>query len=217
MDWANVIIVALTVSVDAMTVCATDSIVEKKMKIAKLAFIALTFGVFQFLMPYIGYLVGYSFQQELEAYIPWIAFALLTLLGIKSIIDWAKEFQEDNKQRKMEKLRESGAQNPFIVGARVTLVEEREDEKKLTIPTILVQGVATSIDALCIGFVYLDYTMDNALIAFATIGASTFTLSFLAGLLGTKVAKKLERWATLIAGLVFVAIALKILIESYIG
>lgn len=191
LDWFNIVLTSLSMSVDAMTVSAVDSIQEKNMKKIKSILIALVFGLFQFIMPIIGYFIGYSFKDILEAYIPWIAFSLLTLLSIKSLIDWIK----DRKKKD----------------------EGEEVNKKIFILEILVQGISTSIDALCIGFVYLNLNIANAMIVFSIIGITTFLLSLLTSLFGNLLANKLEKWAGLIAAIVFLAVGLKILIEGLIG
>lgn len=191
LDWVNIVLTSLSMSVDAMTVSAVDSIQEKNMKKTKSILIALVFGLFQFIMPIIGYFIGYSFKDILEAYIPWIAFSLLTLLSIKSLIEWIK----DRKKKD----------------------EGKEVNKKISILEILVQGISTSIDALCIGFVYLNLNITNAMIVFSIIGITTFLLSLLTSLFGNLLANKLEKWAGLIATIVFLAVGLKILIEGLIG
>ena len=191
LDWVNIVLTSLSMSVDAMTVSAVDSIQEKNMKKTKSILIALVFGLFQFIMPLIGYFIGYSFKDILEAYIPWIAFSLLTLLSIKSLIDWIK----DRKKKD----------------------EGEEVNKKISILEILVQGISTSIDALCIGFVYLNLNIANAMIVFSIIGITTFLLSLLTSIFGNLLANKLEKWAGLIAAIVFLAVGLKILIEGLIG
>lgn len=100
--------------------------------------------------------------------------------------------------------------------------ENQEDNveqiKSLNLPNMLIQGVATSIDALCIGFVYspLEYNILNSQLIFLTIGVVTFVLSSITTLTGKKVGKYLINWAGLIAGIVFIAIGLKILLEHYI-
>lgn len=191
LDWVNIVLTSLSMSVDAMTVSAVDSIQEKNMKKTKSILIALVFGLFQFIMPIIGYFIGYSFKDILKAYIPWIAFSLLTLLSIKSLIDWIK----DRKKKD----------------------EGEEVNKKISILEILVQGISTSIDALCIGFVYLNLNIANAMIVFSIIGITTFLLSLLTSIFGNLLANKLEKWAGLIAAIVFLAVGLKILIEGLIG
>ena len=177
-----------------MTIGATDGIQEPDMKLRKSLLIAFFFGLFQGVMPVIGYFIGYGFKGVLEKYIPWIAFALLTFLGIKNIVEWIKERKEEKTEATEEK--------------------EVKEVKKLTLPTILLQSVATSIDALSIGFVYLDYEIFDAMMVFLLIGVVTFILSFIALLLGKKIGSFLEKWAGLLAGIVFLIIGIKILLEG---
>lgn len=195
MDWINISLVSVSMAVDCMTVGATDGMQEPDMKKRKIFFIAFIFGLFQALMPTIGYFIGYYFKEALEKYIPWIAFTLLALLGIKNIFEWAKERIEAKKKKEDSS-------------------DEKEEKKKLSVPSILLQGIATSIDALSIGFVYLNSTISEAMIIFSVIGVVTFLLSFLTTFLGKKVGKWLENWAGLIAGIVFIGIGLKILLEG---
>jgi manganese efflux pump family protein len=177
-------------SVDAMTVNATNGLMEKDMKIRKMILISLSFGIFQIVMPIIGYFIGYAFKEQLEKAIPWIAFGLLTFLGLKSIFDWIKEFRQRKKG------------------------DEEIKRKKLSFWDIMVQSIATSIDALCIGFVYLNYEIPAAMIVFGIIGITTFILSFLCVYLAKIIAGPLEKWASLIAGIVFIGVGLKILLEG---
>lgn len=197
-DIVNVILTSLSMSVDAMTVGAIDGLEEKDMKMVKVILIALTFGIFQAIMPIIGYFVGFSFKDVLETYIPYIAFTLLLILSIKSLIDFIKELKEKKKQKENNEI-------------------EIVKTKKIKVTTILFQGVATSIDALCIGFVFLDYDIPNAMLTFGIIGITTFILTLLTTTFGSKLASKLEKWASLIASIVFLAIGLKILIEGLIS
>lgn len=197
-DIVNVILTSLSMSVDAMTVGAIDGLEEKDMKMIKVILIALTFGIFQAIMPIIGYFVGFSLKDVLETYIPYIAFTLLLILSIKSLIDFIKELKEKKKQKENNEI-------------------EIVKTKKIKVTTILFQGVATSIDALCIGFVFLDYDIPNAMLTFGIIGITTFILTLLTTTFGSKLASKLEKWASLIASIVFLAIGLKILIEGLIS
>lgn len=206
-DWLNTITVSVSMAVDCMTVGATDGLEEPNMKKSKSVFIALCFGFFQFLMPTIGYFIFYfiyfyglsdAVRQQLENIIPWIAFALLALLGIKNIVEWIGE----------EKARKKKQQNEETV--------EEESKKSLSIGGILIQSVATSIDALCIGFVYspAQYDIPTALLVFGIIGLITALLSFLTINFGKLLGDKFERWAPLIAGIVFIIIGTKILLEG---
>lgn len=189
-DWINTLLTSVSMSIDAMTVNATNGLKEKGMPIWKMLLISFSYGVFQFIMPLIGYFVGYSFKEKLETYIPWIAFILLSLLAIKSFVEWIKEFKAKKED------------------------SEEQEEKKIGILEVLWQDVATSIDALCIGFVYLELSIGNALIVFGIIGVVTFTLTFICVLLAKQLAKYLEKWAGLIAAIVFLGVGLKILLEG---
>ena len=182
-NWVDCILTSISMSVDAMTVNATNGLNEKGMRLVKMILISLSFGFFQFMMPTIGYFV----------------FGLLLFLGLKSFLDWLKEYRERKKEKEA-----------LLKGEEVP---ERE-EKKITIADILVQSIATSIDALCIGFVYMSYAIPDAMIVFTIIGITTFILSFLCVFLAKQIAGPLEKWAGLIAALVFVGIGIKILLEG---
>ncbi len=186
MNFVDAILTALSMSIDACTENVVNGLEEKNMKIRKMLLISFVFGLFQFLMPVIGYFVGYSFKSYVEPYIPWIAFSLLLGLSIKAFIDWIKEFKS----------------------------KEEICDKKITFLNILIQGVATSIDALCIGFVFLGYSIQDALITFVIIGVTTFILSFIAILISKQIAGKIQKRAGLIAALVFLVLAIKILLEG---
>lgn len=188
-DWVNTVSISVSMSLDACSVNAANGIKEENIKPIKLVLISLCFGVAQFLMPLIGYLVGLSFKQYIESFIPWIAFGLLLLLSIKSLIDWIKEIKQKDE-------------------------EEIKKEKRIKISEILIQTIATSIDALCIGFVYIDSPITEALIIFTVIGLVTWALSFLTGFFSKYLSKLLNKWSGLIASIVFFAIGLKILLEG---
>lgn len=181
----------VTMAIDALTVGAVDGVVEKKMKIWKVFFIAFIFGLLQFAMPVVGYFIGYAFKDFLLVAIPWIAFGLLGLLSIKSLFEWTKEtfFSKENEDKKIN---------------------------KVSIPSILFQGIATSIDALCIGLVFLNLDVANAMLVFSLIGVTTFVLTLISTFLGKFIASYIEKIGGLIAGIVFLAVGLKILIEGMI-
>lgn len=209
-DWLNTILVSVSMSVDCMTVGATDGIKEPNMDKRKLFLLTAFFGLFQYAMPTIGYFIFYfvvnyglsqTVTEKMDKYIPWVAFVLLAFLGVKNIIEWIKEKLEEKKEK----------DNPDSEG-------REEVAKPLDFKNIILQSIATSIDALCIGFVYspLDYSIGQSQLIFGIIGVITFVLSSITTLTGKKVGKYLVKWAGLIAGLVFIGIGLKILIESYL-
>ena len=190
-DILTMILTSVSMSIDAMTVNATNGLEEKTIKQGKMVFLSFLFGLFQFGMPVLGYFVGQTFEQYVSAYIPWIGFGLLMLLGIKSLVDWIKETVERKK---------GGSEEPR--------------KKEIGVGKMLVEAIATSIDALCIGFAYMWLPIGEAMLFFGVIGITTFILSYLAILLAKWLAKWLQNWAGLLAAAVFMGIAIKILLEG---
>lgn len=187
MDWALVIITSFNMAIDASVTSAADSVRVGRKGFGKIVLACFLFGVFQGLMPLIGYLIGSSFKKYIETWIPFIAFALLLILAIKGFVDFGKEMSGKG---------------------------EEEEEGKLSYKEIVFQAVATSIDALCIGFTFLSYSLPNALIAFACIAGITFLLSLVCGSLGQFLSGVLKRYSGLVSGLVFLGIGLKILLDA---
>ena len=190
-DILTMILTSVSMSVDAMTVNATNGLEEKTINQGKMVFLSFLFGLFQFGMPVLGYFVGQTFEQYVSAYIPWIGFGLLMLLGLKSLVDWIKETVERKK---------SGSEEPR--------------KKEIGVGKMLVEAIATSIDALCIGFAYMWLPIGEAMLFFGVIGITTFILSYLSILLAKWLAKWLQNWAGLLAAAVFMGIAIKILLEG---
>ena len=190
-DILTMILTSVSMSIDAMTVNATNGLEEKTIKQGKMVFLSFLFGIFQFGMPVLGYFVGQTFEQYVSAYIPWIGFGLLMLLGIKSLVDWIKETVE----------RKKGS-------------SEEPRKKEIGVGKMLVEAIATSIDALCIGFAYMWLPIGEAMLFFGVIGITTFILSYLSILLAKWLAKWLQNWAGLLAATVFMGIAIKILLEG---
>ena len=190
-DILTMILTSVSMSIDAMTINATNGLEEKTINQGKMVFLSFLFGLFQFGMPVLGYFVGQTFEQYVSAYIPWIGFGLLMLLSIKSLVDWIKETVERKK---------GGSEEPR--------------EKEIGVGKMLVEAIATSIDALCIGFAYMWLPIEEAMLFFGVIGITTFILSYLSILLAKWLAKWLQNWAGLLAAAVFMGIAIKILLEG---
>ena len=191
-DFITVAFTSLSLSFDAMTVSATNGLQEKNISLQKVLFASFLFGFFQAAMPCIGYFIGQTFQHYVTPFIPWIGFGLLALLGVKSFIEWIKEFSHRGEEEKMV-------------------------EKKITVGTLFLEALATSIDALCIGFAYMSLPLPQAMTFFGIIGFVTMGLSFLTAMLAKKLSKFLSSYAGLLASIVFLAIAVKILLEGLLG
>ncbi len=139
-------------------------------------------ALFQAFMPLIGWLIGNSMKSMIEPVDHWIAFGMLSLIGGKMIIE-------------------------SFIGS-----ETREIKNPLHIKVILVLSLATSIDALAVGFSFA-VLLDKILVAVLIIGSVTFVASMLGILLGKKTGPKINRYAEIIGGLILILIGLKILIE----
>lgn len=186
----DIILCGIGLSMDAAAVSMTDGMNEPKMKLKKMLLIAAFFGVFQGLMPLIGYYAGTLFAEAVASIAPVVALVLLGFIGGKMIYDAVKKKKDDEEQ-------------PSVLGVK----------------GISVQAVATSIDALAVGIslIALDRAGSLALNVFATVGiiaATTFALSLVAIVLGKKFGQLLEGKAELIGGIILVAIGLKIFIEG---
>ena len=170
---------------DACAVSMANGLEENKMKAGKMLFIALMFGLFQALMPLIGYFVGHAFIEYIEPYIPWIALILLGFLGAKMIRDGVKK------------------------------KEEEVNTKKLTFNTIFIQAIATSIDALSVGLTFSGYTNLEAIVCCIIIAVVTFILCMIAIIIGKKFGTKFESKAVIAGGIILIIIGLEIFISSF--
>lgn len=196
MGFLESIVLSITMAADAMCAGASDGIKEHKIKISKCIIIALCFGFAQFLMPVIGYFIGYAVYDYIDVYVPWIAFSVMLILGLKSIIDGIKEYKERKKKTK------DG--------------EVCELETKVKPLEIFIQTIATSIDALSVGFSLIGSVPEifDAMMVFTTIGVITFLLSFLTILFGKKIGVYVEKFAPFISGLFFIGLSIKFLVEA---
>ena len=187
---------------DAFAVSLCDGMCYSDMDKKKGGTIALTFGAFQMAMPLVGFFVAFGLSQVFDAqYIDlfdhWVAFALLMFIGGKMIVESALEMR-----RPLEQLQ----------------------PKKFAMAEVLVQGVATSIDALAVGVSFIamyEEGMTEVTVwgYTAVIGVVTAAIVVVGVLIGSRVGKLFGRRtavAQIVGGLILVAIGLKILIEGLI-
>ena len=193
----SVFLTGVSLSMDAFAVSICDGMVYRNLNRRKAVSIPLTFGLFQAIMPIIGFYVGMAFMRYIEAFDHWLAFAILVIIGGKMVIDGIRELRSP--------------------------VEELKP-KQFSFTEVLIQGVATSIDALAVGF-SLNTMLSGvsnvqlwAWLSVCMIGLITFTISLGGLLIGVKVGKLFKKKACIaeiIGGAVLVLIAVKIVLESY--
>ena len=180
------ILLGIGLAMDACAVSMANGLNDPKMKINKIILIAFMFGLFQALMPLIGYFVGHALIQYIDPFIPWIALFLLGFIGGKMLIEGIKHKDEEN----------------------VT--------KNLTFIALFIQAIATSIDALSVGLTIAEYTISEALICATIIAVETFIISFAAVHIGKKFGTKLGNKAEILGGIILIGIGLEIFITGLI-
>ena len=186
-------LLGVALAMDAFSVSIANGLAERDMKASKVSAVAGTFAVFQFVMPMIGWFLVHTAVEYLEWFerlVPWIALILLSLIGAKMI----KDGLEDRKCLTSDKA------EACVIG------------ESIGAGMLAVQGIATSIDALSVGFTTAKYGTCEALLSSGVIGAVTFAVCVVGVLLGRKAAGVLSWKATILGGIILIAIGIKIFI-----
>ena len=184
----NSALLGIGLAMDAFSVSLANGLNEPKMGGGKLWGIAGLFSVFQGLMPLIGWICIHTLVQyftAFEAFIPWIALGLLSYIGGKMLLEGIKGGCEEGQC------------------------------KKLTIGALLVQGIATSIDALSVGFTIAEYTLPFALVCALIIAAVTLPICAAGIFIGKKAGTCLAGKAGILGGAILIFIGLEIFITSW--
>ena len=192
MDWnflffMNSALLGVGLAMDAFSVSLANGMNEKKMRKSRMAYIAGVYAFFQFLMPMVGWICVHTIVRlfgQFQKCIPWIALILLLYIGGSMI--WESVKGE----------------------------EEIEEVKKLSFAVLMMQGIATSIDALSVGFTIADYGFVMALVCSIIIAVVTFVICetglYLGKTLGTKLAGK----ADILGGVILIGIGIEIFIKG---
>ena len=184
----NSILLGVGLAMDAFSVSLANGLNEPNMKQGKVCGVAGIFSAFQFAMPMIGWICVSTIAQYFKAFeklIPWIALVLLGYIGGKMLYEGIKN-------------------------------QDSEEEKAAVgFSALLVQGVATSIDALSVGFTISEYNFLEALLACLLIGVVTFFICFAGILIGKKAGTALAGKAGILGGAILIFIGLEIFITSW--
>lgn len=214
MSVIEIVLLGVALSMDACAVGMTDGMTHPKMPLYRVTFIAFLFGFFQFLMPLIGYyitgLLADAFLSTFEKISAWVSFALLAYLGGKMVFDAVCEWRE----AKAEKSKTDGTCTGLSEDSCPLCLK-----KELGFGQLLMQAIATSIDALAVGVTLQMAALSTGLSlgpwgATGVIGVITMGLSFGAVFIGKLIGNKLADKAEFIGGLVLVGIGVKILLEG---
>lgn len=176
-------------AMDAFSVSLANGLNEPKMKKGRMCGVAGVFALFQFAMPMIGWVCVHTVMQyftAFEKFIPWIALVLLLFIGGKMLIEGIKN-------------------------------KEDEDEKPAVgLIGLLVQGVATSIDALSVGFTIADYDVLSAFVSCLIIAVVTFFICVGGLIIGKKFGTRFANKASIFGGVILILIGLEIFITGII-
>ncbi len=178
-------VLGLGLAMDAFSVSLTNGLCEPKIKYKKVSIIAGIFALFQFLMPMIGWICVHTVLQYFQVFEKAIPFIALSLL--------------------------------LFIGIKMIIdgVKPKTEEKcGIGITALLLQGVATSVDALSVGFTIATYTFFHALVACLIIGAVTFSVCFAGVLIGKKFGTKISGKASVFGGIILIIIGIEIFLTG---
>ena len=208
MSTLDLLLLAIALSMDAFAVSICKGLASKGSYIKTGLVCGLWFGVFQALMPFLGWLLGSTVASYVEKYSAYLAFILLTFLGIKMIYEPLRELKEERKLR--EEMAGSGVENYCLS------CSDNEEDASLSPKIMLVFAIATSIDALAAGLSFAA-TGANVWIAISFIGVTTFLFSFVGSAVGAKIGGKFKHKAEIAGGVILIGIGIKILVEHLLS
>lgn len=183
----NSILLGIGLAMDAFSVSLANGLNEPMMKRKKICTIAGFFAVFQALMPMIGWICVHMllrYFKAFEKFIPWIALLLLLYIGGKMLLEGIKNENEETQKT------------------------------ELGMGLLLMQAVATSIDALSVGFTIAGYNLVMAIVCAVIIAAVTFVISVAGLIIGKKFGTKSSRKATIFGGIILIFIGIEIFIKG---
>lgn len=192
MSWSsrffiNSVLLGVGLAMDAFSVSLANGLNEPKMKEGRMCGVAGVFAIFQALMPMIGWICVHTivrYFKAFEKFIPWIALVLLLFIGGKMLIE--------------------GIRNK----------ESEEEKPKVGIGALLVQVIATSIDALSVGFTIAEYGLIMAVVCALIIAVVTFIICMAGLIIGKKFGTKFSNKASIFGGAILIIIGLEIFING---
>ena len=192
MEWSllfffNSVLLGVGLAMDAFSVSLANGLNEPAMRKKKMCGVAGVFAFFQALMPMVGWICVHTIVQYFKAFekcIPWIALILLLFIGGKMLIEGIRNNDTD------------------------------DEETKVGLVALLIQGVATSIDALSVGFTIAGYGLLMALVCALIIAVVTFVISMAGPIIGKKFGAKFANRATIFGGVILILIGIEIFVTG---
>ena len=189
--WIELILLSLgegaSLAMDAFSVSLANGLNEPKLKKRRIFQIAGIFAAFQFLMPMIGWVCVSTLTdmfKMFERFIPWIALALLGFIGGKMLYEGIRHGNDDG------------------------------EKPAVGLWALIIQGVATSIDALSVGFTISEYGLIQSLVSCAIIGVVTFFICAAGVVIGKKFGMGLSGKASIFGGAILIVIGIWIFVKG---
>lgn len=189
MFFVNSVLFGIGLAMDAFSVSMANGLNEPKMKRPRMCLIAGTFCFFQIIMPLIGWVCVHTIVEKFKAFekfIPWIALVLLLYIGGKMLIEGIRA-------------KDSDGEKPAVGFGE-----------------LMVQGVATAIDALSVGFTIAELGAVQAVVEALIIGVVTFFICIGGLAIGKKFGTRLSNKASILGGIILILIGLEIFITGII-
>lgn len=189
MNWILIedsVILGVGLAMDAFCVSMSNGLNDPSMRRKKMLGIAGMYAFFQFAMPLTGWICVHTIASYFAAFqklIPWIALGLLSFIGGKMLVEGIRNSHEE------------------------------EESATLTFLELVLQGIATSIDALSVGFAISEYEVSEAFLSSVIIAIVTMVISVTGVKLGRKFGTMLEGKANILGGVILIGIGLEIFIR----
>lgn len=186
----NSVLLGVGLAMDAFSVSMANGLNEPNMKKGRMNMIAGMYSFFQFAMPMIGWLCVHTIVEKFQAFekfIPWIALALLAYIGGEMVIKGIRKEESP-----------------------------REEETGLPFGKLLIQGIATSLDALSVGFTIEQYPTSMALVASLIIAVVTHFICIGGLVIGKKFGNKLADKASIFGGVILIGIGIEIFVSHMV-
>lgn len=180
----DMVLIAIGLAMDCFAVSVACGIANERFRFVQVLEMAFFFALFQGLMPLIGYFSALYFKTAIQDYDHWIALLILFVMGVKMIREGVKD-------------------------------DELEDEKKAALKfaklsTVLVLAIATSVDALATGILFVSLDRYYLTVVLVIIAAVTMLFSFLGSIIGVRVGDMFDVKIEIFGGLMLIAIGFKI-------
>ena len=206
MNWsllffANSVLLGVGLAMDAFSVSIVNALSEPDMKCGKRFLTAGVYAFFQFAMPMIGWLCVHTVAEKFTAFqkfIPWIALILLLYIGIKMIWESLRSDNQECKACKKNTCKDCASRKT----------------SRLALELLLLQGIATSIDALSVGFATAEYGLAMALVSSMIIAVITFAICMAGLLIGRAAGKRLSDRAQIVGGCILIFIGIEIFVRG---